>query len=172
MSRSGSRIPHRGGANPPGGRQHMILQNFAKNCMKLRKFLAVGGGGGACQVRPPKSAAAEELGRQKASRCRTQSLPYMGLCSKTWVSIPKYGCLFPHKKTNVLQLALKKRYPNLCNAVAVTENYSACLGLFMITPSSQTKAQSSHIYFSTIYFMRMSLEVELSCQEDCTANDK
>ena len=27
-----------------GGRQHMILPNFAKNCMKLRTFWAVGGG--------------------------------------------------------------------------------------------------------------------------------
>ena len=41
--RGGSRIPRRRGANPPGGRQHMILPNFAKNYMKLRKFWAVGG---------------------------------------------------------------------------------------------------------------------------------
>ena len=26
-----------------GGRQHMILENFAKNCMKLRTFWAIGG---------------------------------------------------------------------------------------------------------------------------------
>ena len=32
-----------GDANPLGGRQHMILPNFAKNCMKLRKFWAVQG---------------------------------------------------------------------------------------------------------------------------------
>ena len=38
-------FPVGGGANLPGGRQHMILPNFAKNCMKLRKFRAVGGGG-------------------------------------------------------------------------------------------------------------------------------
>ena len=37
-------FPVGGGANPPGGRQHMILPNFAKNCMKLRKFWAVGRG--------------------------------------------------------------------------------------------------------------------------------
>ena len=36
-------FPVGGGANPLGGRQHMILPNFAKNCMKLRKFWAVGG---------------------------------------------------------------------------------------------------------------------------------
>ena len=36
-------FPIGGGANPPGGRQHMILSNFAKNCMKLRKFWAMGG---------------------------------------------------------------------------------------------------------------------------------
>ena len=29
-----------------GGRQHMILPHFPKNCMKLRKFWAVGEGGG------------------------------------------------------------------------------------------------------------------------------
>ena len=37
-------FPVGGGANPRGGgRQHMILPNFEKNCMKLRKFLTVGG---------------------------------------------------------------------------------------------------------------------------------
>ena len=35
-------FPAGGGANPPGWRQHMILPNFAKNCMKLRTFWAVG----------------------------------------------------------------------------------------------------------------------------------
>ena len=39
--------------SPPGGRQHMILPNFAKNCIKLRKFWAVVGGGGGAH---PKSA--------------------------------------------------------------------------------------------------------------------
>ena len=39
-------FPIGGGTNPlgGGGRQHMILPNFAKNCMKFRKFWAVGGG--------------------------------------------------------------------------------------------------------------------------------
>ena len=41
-------FPVGGSANPPGGRQHMTLPNFAKNCMKLRIFWTVGGGG-----RPP-----------------------------------------------------------------------------------------------------------------------
>ena len=36
-------FPVGGGANPPGGRQHMILPNIPKNCMKLRKFWAVEG---------------------------------------------------------------------------------------------------------------------------------
>ena len=27
-----------GGANSPGGRQHTILPNFPKNCMKLKEF--------------------------------------------------------------------------------------------------------------------------------------
>ena len=41
-SRGGSRIPHRRGRQPSGGRsQHT---NFPKNCMKLRKFWSVGGG--------------------------------------------------------------------------------------------------------------------------------
>ena len=33
-----------GGGASPGGAQHMIMQNFEKNCMKLRKFWALGGG--------------------------------------------------------------------------------------------------------------------------------
>ena len=37
--RGGSRIPRRRGVNPPGG----FCQKFPKNCMKLRKFWAVGG---------------------------------------------------------------------------------------------------------------------------------
>ena len=37
--------PYRGGSRIPRsrGRQHMILPNFAKNCMKVRKFWAVVG---------------------------------------------------------------------------------------------------------------------------------
>ena len=41
-------FPIGGGTNPPGGCQHIILPNFVKNCMKLRKFWSVGG-------YPPKS---------------------------------------------------------------------------------------------------------------------
>ena len=38
-SRGGSRIPRRRGRQPSGGgHQHMILPNFVKNCMKLRKL--------------------------------------------------------------------------------------------------------------------------------------
>ena len=40
-----SGFPVGGGASSLGGHQQMILLNFAKNCMKLRKFWAVGGGG-------------------------------------------------------------------------------------------------------------------------------
>ena len=36
-------FPVGGGANPLGGRQHTILSNFLKNCMKSRKFWTVGG---------------------------------------------------------------------------------------------------------------------------------
>ena len=32
-----------GGANSPGGRQHTILPNFPKNCMKLKEFGPQGG---------------------------------------------------------------------------------------------------------------------------------
>ena len=53
-------FPVGGGTNPPGGgRQHMILPNFAKNCMKLRKFWALG---------PPKTAIAG--GGQKHVGCQ------------------------------------------------------------------------------------------------------
>ena len=41
-------FPRGGGANSPGGgRQHMILPNFPKNCMKLKEFEPPGWGGGA-----------------------------------------------------------------------------------------------------------------------------
>ena len=42
-------FPVGGGANPPRGEghQHMILPKFPKNCMKLRKFWALGEGDGA-----------------------------------------------------------------------------------------------------------------------------
>ena len=41
-----------GGANPPRrGRQPMILPNFPKNCMKLRKFWTVGGDAGSAPHR-------------------------------------------------------------------------------------------------------------------------
>ena len=36
-------FPIGGGTNPPGGCQHIILPNFVKNCMKLRKFWGIGG---------------------------------------------------------------------------------------------------------------------------------
>ena len=39
-------FPRGGGANSPGGgRQHTILSNFPKNCMKLKEFGPPGGGG-------------------------------------------------------------------------------------------------------------------------------
>ena len=38
-------FPVGGGADPPsGGRQHTILSNFPKNCMKSRKFWTIGEG--------------------------------------------------------------------------------------------------------------------------------
>ena len=36
-------FPRGGGANSSGGRQHMILPNFPKNCMKLKEFEPRGG---------------------------------------------------------------------------------------------------------------------------------
>ena len=36
-------FPRGGGANFPGGRQHTILPNFPKNCMKLKEFGPPGG---------------------------------------------------------------------------------------------------------------------------------
>ena len=44
FSRGGAASPRRGG----GGFQHMILQNFPKNCMKLKEF-----GPRARPLRPP-----------------------------------------------------------------------------------------------------------------------
>ena len=41
-----------GSANPPGrGCQPMILPNFPKNCMKLRKFWTMGGRAGGAPLR-------------------------------------------------------------------------------------------------------------------------
>ena len=40
-------FPPGGGANSPGGRQHTILPNFPKKCMKLKEF----GPGGASPLR-------------------------------------------------------------------------------------------------------------------------
>ena len=36
-------FPRGGGANFPGGPQHMILPKFPKNCMKLKEFGPQGG---------------------------------------------------------------------------------------------------------------------------------
>ena len=44
-------FPQGGGANSPGGRQHTILPNFPKNCMKLKEFGPPGGS--ARPWRPP-----------------------------------------------------------------------------------------------------------------------
>ena len=46
-------FPVGGGANPRGGRQHTILPNFPKNCMKLRKVWSVGGAPGVPPLDPP-----------------------------------------------------------------------------------------------------------------------
>ena len=43
-------FPRGGGANFPGGCQHMILPNFIKNCMKLKEF---GPPEGAHPLHPP-----------------------------------------------------------------------------------------------------------------------
>ena len=49
-------FPIGGGANPPGGgRQHTILPDFLKNCMKFRNIWSVGEGGrvGGTPLDPP-----------------------------------------------------------------------------------------------------------------------
>ena len=43
-------FPRGGGANSPGGRQHTILPNFPKNCMKLKEFGPRGGRGRASKI--------------------------------------------------------------------------------------------------------------------------
>ena len=43
-------FPRGGGANSPGGRQHTILPNFPKNCIKLKEF---GPPGGRVSLAPP-----------------------------------------------------------------------------------------------------------------------
>ena len=51
----GSRISPRRGRQLPGGggRQHMILPYFPKNCMKLKEFVPPGGGGARPWHPPP-----------------------------------------------------------------------------------------------------------------------
>ena len=56
QSSGGSRISPRRGRQLPGGRQHMILPKFSKNCMKLKEF---GPPGGARPLCPLRSATAE-----------------------------------------------------------------------------------------------------------------
>ena len=46
-------FPQGGGANSPGGRQHTILPNFPKNCMKLKEFGPRGGRPKFYYVDPP-----------------------------------------------------------------------------------------------------------------------
>ena len=43
-------FPRGGAPTPQGGRQHTILPNFSKNCMKLKEF---GPPGGAHSLAPP-----------------------------------------------------------------------------------------------------------------------
>ena len=51
--RGGSRIPCRRGCRPSRGHQHTILSNFHKNCMKSRKFWALGGRVGGAPLDSP-----------------------------------------------------------------------------------------------------------------------
>ena len=46
-------FPEEGAPTPQGGRQHTILSNFPKNCMKLKEFGPRGGGGGRASPAPP-----------------------------------------------------------------------------------------------------------------------
>ena len=65
MSSGGSRISPRRGRQLPGGRQHTILPNFPKNCMKLKEF---GPPGGARAPRTPlRSATDEDHGRRNCT---------------------------------------------------------------------------------------------------------
>ena len=45
--------PQEGDANPPSGHPHMVLPNFPKYSMKLRKFWGLGGGGRVASLGPP-----------------------------------------------------------------------------------------------------------------------
>ena len=63
-------FPRGGDANSPGGRQHTILPNFPKNCMKLKEF---GPPGGAPSLMPRLDPSLPSLPYTLAS------LSYMGL---------------------------------------------------------------------------------------------
>ena len=52
-------FPVGGGADPRGGRQHMIFVKFSEKLHEIENIL--GRGGGARRVRPPKSATAWQL---------------------------------------------------------------------------------------------------------------
>ena len=57
-SSGGSRISPRRGRQLPGGRQHVILPIFSKNCMKLKEF---GPRGGRCVPRAPLRSATGQI---------------------------------------------------------------------------------------------------------------
>ena len=77
-------FPRGGGANSPGGRQHTILLNFPKNCMKLKEF-GPGGGGRPkfYYVDPP----LHRLQRYEDSLQKSQFIKENNQASQYWGSI-------------------------------------------------------------------------------------
>ena len=78
IASGGSRsFPRGGGANSPGGRQHMILPNFPKNCMKLKEF------------GPPGGRASKILLCRSATDCGSWMAPVNLWCYSHW----RFDCM-------------------------------------------------------------------------------
>ena len=75
------------GANPSveGGRQHTILPNFPKNCMKLKKFWSIGGRAG-CSPHPPPHTLDPKLKLVENQRRRKLLTPKF-MCNKSMYTI-------------------------------------------------------------------------------------
>ena len=77
LTSGGSRISSRRGRQlSRGGRQHTILPNFAKNCMKLKEFGPPGGGGRASKILLCRSATAHCTEKHPSPRSMIKLVHY------------------------------------------------------------------------------------------------
>ena len=99
-------FPRGGGVNFPGGRQHMILPNVPKNCMKLKKF---GPGGGGCVPCGP-------LRSATVAGSRTELFFYFSIMTEMTEDI------IVSRLTEVIRTR-KRSFPVLCVSVSPPYHY-------------------------------------------------